>query len=111
MLAFIIFGFVSWLVDAFLWGTTGYVVYRYLNIKRKRRIYAIVVWTLLYFFWDEIVINQVALGTGVTFRDSSFQSIFAQNDIFTTDLFDLILSFGIIFGGFELGEILVEKAK
>jgi len=103
-----LYGITCYVIDGLLWGTTGCFIFRAITGTHKNWAYGAIIVGAVYFLWDEIVVNQFAIRLGVAFEDPSASALMEGNP-FSIDLFDLIVSFGIVILGFWLGQKVLNR--
>lgn len=103
-----IFGLVSLIMDGVLWGTTGCLLYRLIAGRQKNWVYGAIIVSAVYFLWDEIVINQLAIRLRLTVEDESVSALMGDN-LFSVDIFDLVISFGTVMFGYWLGQKVLSR--
>ena len=98
-----LYGITCYVIDGLLWGTTGCLLYRLITGTNKNWVYGAIIVGAVYFLWDEIIINQLAMRLGVAFEDPGASTLMEGNP-FSVGLFDLVISFGIVMLGYWLGQ-------
>ncbi len=108
LIIFIIFGLIQMLLDPFLWGIASYAVFMLLT-KNDRR-WQIGAWgsAALFFLWDEVVGSTLMSAVGLSMSDENIME-FMGPDVWNIDLFDIVSSIGLAFGGFVLGRLILKK--
>ncbi len=108
LVIFMFCGLIQMIMDAFLWGIASYAVFMLLA-KNDRR-WQIGAWTsaAIFFLWDEVVGSILMNAVGLSMSDESITE-FMGPDMWSIDLFDIVNSFGLAFGGFVLGRVILKK--
>jgi len=105
MMPLMLFGFMTMLVDAALWGIAAYLIFVLISHDQKHCQLAAWISAAIYFVWDEVIGSGVISGAGVNFTNRDVSRL-VGDDFAGIDFFDVLFSVGLAYGGFFLGRYL-----
>ena len=98
----------TYAIDGLLWIFSENILYRYIcGNQNKWPIGSFFTW-LAYFIWDEVFLNQIMGNIGLSFENQEVDD-FLGEDIFSIEIFDITFTLVVIFGGFKIGQQIIEK--
>ena len=101
-------GILTYAIDGLLWGFAGNILFKYIGAtKDKWPVGAFFTW-LAYFIWDEVFLNQIMGNIGLSVENQEVDD-FLGDDIFSIEIFDITFTLVVIFGGFKIGQQIIEK--
>ena len=108
LVIFMLFGLIQMILDPFLWGIASYAIFILLTKSDKRWQIGAWISASLFFLWDEVVCSTLMNAVGFSMSDDSITD-FMGPDMWNIDLFDIVTSVGLAFGGFALGRLILRR--
>lgn len=105
---FMLFGIIQMMLDPFLWGIASYAIFILLTKSDRRWQIGAWISAVLFFVWDEVVCSTLMNAVGLSMSDESITD-FMGPDMWNIDVFDVLLSIGLAFGGFVLGRLMLKR--
>lgn len=103
-----IFGLIQMILDAFLWGIASYAVFMLLAKSDRRWQVGAWISAVIFFLWEEVVCSTIMNAVGLNMSDESIMDFVGPN-MWDIDLFDVITSIGLAFGGFAIGRVILKR--
>ncbi|HML74898.1 MAG TPA: DUF4190 domain-containing protein [Anaerohalosphaeraceae bacterium] len=103
------YGILEMLIDAFIWGTTMYLMYLLISGNDKKWVLGGIISSLIYFLHDTVIGSLIIGYAGIEITNQQIIENIGHN-FSAIEYSDFIFDFGLSFGGFVLGRILTKKA-
>ena len=103
----LLFGLFSYAMDAVLWGTLGYLIFKMLRGNDKQWWLGASITFVAYFVLVELITNSVIQRIDFSFDQEIMD--FIGGSLTNVDIFTVLIDFVVIVAGFKVGNIIVNK--